>query len=529
MQQRHANILAALSLAPLLAMAAPSTTPVAPATAQATPASPAAQPGGPVQVTGGAIVGTRASAMTSYLGIPFAAPPVGPLRWRAPQAVLPWSGVRQARSYAPACAQTAQWISNPKSEDCLYLNLWAPAGARKLPVIVWIHGGGFYGGTAAQPGYDGANLAGHGAVVVTVNYRLGIFGFFAHPDLSAESPHRASGNQGIEDQIAALHWVKKNIAAFGGDPGRVTIMGESAGGESVAILTASPLAKGLFQRAISQSGNWGLPIHPDENGLFDRNSEEAKGVALTRSLGARSLADLRALSVETLHKSAWSPRTNVDGHVLREDMTTMYRNRRQNDVPLLVGWNAEEGKDLAPEIVGTSTFTAANHRALMTKMLGYGPSAALLAAYPGTSDAVAAASIIQLTNDWWGWRLVHWAELQAKYGRAKPYVYYFAHEPAPPATPCGYGCGAGHGAEIAYLFDNLDVDKRQWHAADRQLATRLAKTWVRFAATGSPNGAGLPVWPAFDGSKASMLRIGSEARLKQFPLPDFSVFPQMAP
>lgn len=493
------------------------------------PAAHAAEPAGPVKVTGGEIAGARVGRVQSYLGVPFAAPPVGELRWRAPQAVVPWTGIRQARSFSPACSQTVDWVPNPKSEDCLYLNVWTPEKAAKLPVIVWIHGGGYFGGTGAQAGNDGTNLAKRGAVVVTVNYRLGVFGFFSHPELTAESPDRASGNQGILDQIAALRWVRDNIAAFGGDPERVTIMGESAGGISVALLVASPLAEGLFQRAVSESGNDGLPMNGDENHLFDtKASAEAKGQAFGQAVGAPRLAELRKMSVKDLQKPAWSPRTFVDGHLLREDLTTIYRNRRHNDVPLMVGWNAEEGRDLAPEILATSEFTAARHHALVEKLLGYAPSARLLAAYPGATDAQAKASIDQLTTDWWGWRMVHWAELQAKYGKSKPYVYFFAHHPTEPRSRCGYGCGAGHGAEIQYLFDNLDGQSRHWSKADRQLATRLADTLVNFARTGSPNGKGLAVWPAFDGSKATMLRIGDKADLKRHPLPDLSLFPQLA-
>jgi para-nitrobenzyl esterase len=479
----------------------------------------------PVKVTGGDIAGLQAGKMKTYLGVPYAAPPVGDLRWRAPQAVRPWQGVRQARSFSAACAQTAEWVTHRKSEDCLYLNIWAPQATEKLPVLVWIHGGGYYGGTAAQDGFNGANLAARGAIVVTMNYRLGIFGFFSHPELAAESPQKASGNQGILDQIAALRWVKNNIAALGGDPQRVTIMGESAGGESVAILVASPLAKGLFQRAIAESGNDGFPMTAAENHRFvGRKGAEANGLAFAKAAGASKLADLRAMDVATLHKQAWSPRTLVDGHVLIEDLTTTYRNHRQNDVPLLVGWNAEEGKDLAPEILGTSEFTAARHRELIASLLGRAPSGDVLSIYPGATDAQAAASLNQLATDWWGWRMAHWAGLQTTYGSAKSYVYFFAHHPAPPLTPCGYGCGAGHGAEIPYVFDNLAQDKRPWTAADRQLAARLAATWVNFARTGSPNGAGLPSWPAYDGSPATIVRIGEEAELKVHALPDLSLF-----
>ena len=488
----------------------------------------AAEPTAAVKVTGGDIAGTRAGGMRTYLGVPFAAPPVGALRWRAPQAVVPWTGVKPATSYSAACAQTAVWVANPKSEDCLYLNIWAPEKAAKLPVIVWIHGGGYYGGTAAQGGFDGGNLAGHGAVVVTLNYRLGIFGFFAHPELSAESPEGASGNQGLLDQIAALRWVKSNIAAFGGDPERVAIAGESAGGTSVGAMVVSPLAKGLFQRAIAESGYAAVPLDADDTTQVDRRRAEAQGLAFAQALGAGDLARLRAMSVAEVQKPAWSPRAIVEGHVLREDLTTTYRQHRQSDVPLLVGWNAEEGKDLAPEILGTGEFTAARHRELVARLLGHAPSAALMARYPGATDAQARASINQLTNDWWGWGILSWARLQARHGHSKAYAYFFAHRPAEPASPCGYGCGAGHGAEIPYVFDNLDKDARSWAPADRQLATRLARTWVNFAATGSPQGPGLPAWPAYDGTDASVLRIGDAAALKRHPLPDLTVFAPLA-
>jgi para-nitrobenzyl esterase len=483
----------------------------------------------PVKVSGGEIVGTDDGTLKTYLGVPFAAPPVGALRWRRPQPVVAWRGVRKTHAFSAACAQTADWISNPKSEDCLYLNIWAPAKARKLPVIVWIHGGGMYGGTAAVPVHNGANLAKRGAIVVTMNYRLGIFGFFALPELSVETPEHVSGNQGILDQIAALRWVRNNIAAFGGDPDRVTIMGNSAGSESVAILVASPLAKGLFQRAIGESGNDAMPIRPDDDHRFDHEAAaEAKGAAFAKAIGAEHLADLRKLSVAELHKQAWLPRVHVDGYLLRADLTTIYRNHQQNDVPLLVGWTAEEGKDLVGEYVDTRDSTAAKHEDQITKITGLPPSATLLTAYPGTTDAEAVASLAQLTNDWWGWRMEHWAALQAQYGRSKSYLYYFAHRPTAPSTPCNWGCGAGHGVDIQYMFDNLAIDPRSWTPQDKQLATRLADTVVRFARTGNPAGTGSVRWPAFDGSKDTILTIGNEAELKAHPLPDFSPFDRPA-
>lgn len=484
-----------------------------------------AQPTPPLSVTGGQISGSDNGEVRTWFGVPFAAPPVGSLRWRPPQEVVPWQGVKAVTAFSPACRQTVPWISNPQSEDCLYLNIWAPEKAEKLPVIVWIHGGGYFGGTGAQALYDGTRLTKKGVIVVTLNYRLGVFGFLATPELTAESPDHASGNQGIEDQIAALAWVKANIAAFGGDPDRVTIMGESAGANSVAMLVASPAAKGLFQRAIAESGNYSVPLDASENARADRATAESEGAAFMQSQGAATLSDLRRMDADSLIRQKWSPRVIVDGQVLREDMTTTYRHHRQNDVPILMGWNADEGKDLAPEILGTGDFSAANHKGLVDKLLGHTSSDALLAAYPGTTDAQARASINQLTSDWWGWRMWYWTSLQARNGQQKPWLYYFVHSPAEPVTPCGYGCQAGHGAEIPFVFDQLDQDPRVWSAEDRKLADRLATYWSNFARTGDPNGANLPQWPAFDGSDASVLRVGTDEEIKRRGvLPDFKLF-----
>ena len=475
-----------------------------------------------VRVEGGLIAGTQTDGVTRFFGVPYAAPPVGKLRWRAPQPRQPWTGTREARAFSPVCRQTVPWISEPQSEDCLYLNVWAPARAHKLPVMVWIHGGGFFGGSGSQAGTDGSRLTRQDVIVVTLNYRLGIFGFFAHPELSAESPAKASGNQGILDQIAALRWVQRNIEAFGGDPSRVTVMGESAGAVSVAMLVASPLAKGLFQRAIAQSGNDGLPLDPSENSRFDRAQAEAEGTAFAHALGAEHLADLRAIDADALIRKSWAPRTIVDHHLLREDMRTMYRNHRQNDVPILVGWNADEGKDLAPEILATSDFTAAGHSGLLARLLGHAPSAKVLGDYPAATDAQAQESLFRFTSDYWGWRMWRWADLQMQARSSKPYVYYFVHSPADPATPCSYGCNAGHGAEIRYMFDQLDQDPRAWSPGDRQLARELVGYWTNFAKTGDPNGEDLGAWPAFDGTKANVRRLGTAAEVRERgALPDF--------
>lgn len=484
-------------------------------------ARPPGQPG-PIRVEGGLIAGTQNDGVARFFGVPYAAPPVADLRWRAPQPVRPWRGVKAARAFSPVCRQTAPWVPGPQSEDCLYLNIWAPAGARKLPVMVWIHGGGFFGGAGSLPGTDGTRLTRQGVIVVTLNYRLGVLGFFAHPELSAESPAKASGNQGIMDQIAALGWVQRNIQAFGGDPNRVTIIGESAGAISVAALVASPLARRLFQRAIAESGNDGVPMDASETAMFARAGAEAEGAAFAQALGAAHLADLRAIDADTLIRKPWAPRTIVDGHVLREDMAAIYRNHRQNDVPILVGWNADEGKDLAPEILATNDFAAARHSALMGKLLGHPPSAKVLADYPASTDVEAQASIFRFTSDYWGWRMWRWADLQAQARSARPYVYYFVHSPAEPASPCAYGCQAGHGAEIRFVFDQLDQDPRAWSPADRRLTQEMVGYWTNFAKTGDPNGKGLALWPAFDGTKRSVQRLGTAAEIQaRGTLPDF--------
>lgn len=456
----------------------------------------------------GIATGTTTDGVNTFRGLPYAAAPVGDLRWRAPQPVGPWPGVRQATAFAPACAQTAVWITERKSEDCLYLNIWAPAlpGAGKLPVIVWIHGGGFYGGSGAQPLYDGTRLARRGVIVVTFNYRLGVFGFFAHPELTARD--HVTGNQGLLDQVAALRWVRRNIGAVGGDPNRVTIMGESAGAGSVAILTASPLAAGLFQRAIAESGNNGLPLTREDAIAYGPKAAEAVGTNLGERLGRRSLAELRLVSAAELLSQPWSPHTNFDGRLIRQDMTAADREGQASHVPLLLGWNSNEGVDLAPEILGTKQLTAANYSSLAEKLLRHPPTNAIRAAYPAGNDAQARSSLERLTSDWWGWRMWSWAGGHRTFTRRPTYLYYFVHWPAEPASPCGYGCRAGHGAEIPFAFDQLAQDKRAWRTSDRVLSEEMATYWTNFAKSGDPNGPTVPRWSRFDGSPGSVKRLG---------------------
>jgi len=362
-------------------------------------------------------------------------------------------------------------------------------------------------------------------IVVTFNYRLGVFGFFAHPELTARD--HVTGNQGLLDQVAALRWVRRNIGAVGGDPDRVTIMGESAGAGSVALLSASPLAAGLFQRAIAESGNDGLPRTREDAIAYGPKAAEAVGTALGERLGHRSLAGLRSVPAAELLQQPWSPHPNYDGQLIRQDMAAADQGVQASPVPLLLGWNSNEGVDLAPEILGTNQLTAANYPSLVEKLLRLPTTAAIRAAYPADNDAQARASLQQLTSDWWGWRMWSWAEAHRTSDRSPTYVYYYVHWPAAPALPCGYGCRAGHGAEIPFVFDQLGQDTRAWRESDRLLSDEMATYWTNFAKYGDPNGLTEPRWSRFDGSTASVKRFGDTKEVRpRGELSNFAVFDQ---
>ena len=465
-----------------------------------------------VRVEQGLLSGTTGvdPAVRVYRGIPFAAPPVGDLRWKAPQPAASWKGVREAKAFGNACWQTpypaAAAIYNgklpPLSEDCLYLNVWTTAKTAKdhLPVMVWIHGGGYTRGSAGSDAYDGEALARKGVIVVTINYRLGIFGFFAHPALTAESPHHASGNYALLDQIAALEWVKRNIAAFGGDPGRITIFGESAGSWSVNALMASPLAKGLFQRAIGESGASFAPMRT----LADA---EKSGAALAASLGAGEtpIKTLRAKPAEELLKASdeQTVRPMVDGWVLPQDVYTIFAEGKQNDVPLLLGFNADEGTTLAPQ--------AANLRAALY-VIGvnqrYGSLAAeFLKIYPANSDEEAVASFYSAYRDQaFGWEMRTWARMAGKSGHHPVYLYYFTRRPPGPQSS---RLRAFHASEIPYVFGNF-FWPFPWEPADHKLSETISSYWTNFATTGDPNSSSLPEWPAYTSENDAFLELGDQ-------------------
>ena len=387
------------------------------------------------------------------------------------------------------------------SEDCLYLNVWT-AGAKageQRPVMVWIYGGGFTSGSGDVPVYDGSGLARKGAVMVTFNYRVGVFGFFAHPELTAESGHNASGNYGLLDMIAALEWVHRNISEFGGDPGNVTIAGQSAGAFAVNYLMASPVAKGLFHRAIAESGAAFLPAPP-------LHEAEAAGAKLG------TIPELRAKPAQELLRPAGASRPSpiVDGYVVPEPVPAIFAAGRQNDVPLLTGWNADDGVSFGP----APTAAAFRENAQRT----YGElSAAFLKAFPAASDEEAAKSQHALGRDQiFAWQECAWARAQAGTGKSKIFLYYF--DRTPPGTPEQIKYGAFHSGEIAYALNTLSRWDRPWTEADRKLAHQMSSYWVNFARQGDPNGPGLPPWPAYTRGNERAMRLGES--VQPGPLPD---------
>jgi len=461
---------------------------------------------GPVQIDSGAIRGTGTDGLTVYKGVPYAAPPLGDLRWREPDPVAPWKGVRVADTFAPACLQKG--VSMPGetapavSEDCLYLNIWTPSGGapEHLPVIVWIHGGGYSNGSASMPLYWGDRLARKGVVVVTIAYRLGPLGFLAHPELTRESAHRSSGNYGLLDQIAALEWIQRNIAAFGGDAKRVTIAGQSAGSMAVSALMASPRAKGLFQRAIGESGGLFEPLELAPNYLLA--NAEGEGQKYVASLGAASLQELRKLPAADLLGGTAGTITHpvIEPYVLPSSPYDTFAAGTQNDVPVLVGSNADEARSLVNVTdVNASTFTSDLER-------NFGPlPAPILEAYPHTTDVEARQARLDLERDLrFGWDMWTWARLQARTGQSAVYCYSFKQRPPFPADSVYRGWGASHFAELWYVFDHLDQDRWHWSPADRKLAGQMSDYWVNFARSGNPNRRDLPTWPAFTGENGKV-------------------------
>jgi len=466
-----------------------------------------------VTVTGGRIEGIEKDEIFTYKGIPFAAPPVGSLRWKSPQPVIPWEGVKNTDKFAPGPMQDTSFgavLGGPQeiSEDCLYLNVWTGAKKtnEKRPVMVWIYGGGFGIGMTSSPAYDGANLAKKGVVLVSVAYRVGPMGFLAHPELSAESGH-GSGAYGIQDQIAGLEWVKDNIASFGGDPSNVTIFGESAGGFSVCMLTASPMAKELFHRAISESGGGLGPAR------MSREQAEEMGKNYLKNLGANTIAEARALSAEEIQKntrgmgSFWPV---ADGVTIPENMYEVFESGSFNDTPILVGSNSNEGGLFVNQKLNSEGFTK------MVEQQYAAGAEEILKVYPHATEEEATQSAKDLMREsTFAWPTWAWAVMHTRNSKNKAFVYYFDHRV--PGVPGG----ANHAAEIPYVFGNLDspgpMGNRPVTEEDRELNELVSSYWINFAKTGDPNGEGLPAWPAFNEKENMVMYIDADTGERKHP------------
>jgi para-nitrobenzyl esterase len=461
------------------------------------------------------------TGVRSFKGIPFAAPPIGELRWSPPQPVKPWFGDRSSERFGPRCMQTGRLgdvdpSDHLMSEDCLYLNVWAPSESAddRLPVMVWIYGGSFHIGSGSERWYDGANLAKKGVIVVTVNYRLDVFGFLAHPELTTESNNHASGNYGLLDQIAALRWVKRNIVAFGGDPDRITVFGESAGSLSVSALMASPLAHGLFQRVIGESGAMLFPVK-SAFALPDLAKAEQTGTKIADILSAHSIAELRAKPAEVLLDAVVkNPDVQrmyrgpiIDGWVLPLNPVEIFNKGLQNDVPVLAGSTSDEGTLFTTRAEQATPETYAEQ---VHELFG-NASEQVLKVYPGDTPEEAKSSFAALFGD----QLIAyptwlWNELQAKTGKAAAYRYLFELRPPSP-EPLLAAAGAFHTAEIFYVFDNLPARDWAWRPEDRRMAEIASSYWTNFAKTGNPNGPGLPDWPPYAGPGGSVMRLAEQS------------------
>lgn len=467
----------------------------------------------------------RVNGVRSFKGIPFAQPPVGDLRWKEPQPVEKWPGVRKADQFGPRCMQRTApgadyWFrSAGMSEDCLYLNIWTPAksGTERLPVLVYIYGGGFQNGDGSEPRYDGGSMASKGIVAVSINYRLNVFGFFSHPELTRESRHAASGNYGLMDQAAALRWVRDNIAAFGGDPNRVTIAGESAGSLSVSALMASPVSKGLMQAAIGESGALISTLPP--RALADTEQDGQKFAA---SAGAASLKELRALTALQIQEALAQGRgmrfwPNLDGYFLPRPLPEIFAAGEQARIPLLAGSNTEEAG--ARAVLGNREPTPRNFAEAVQKLYGDRAEQVLKAYAAATPEQVLQASTDLASARFIGHGTWKWTELHLQTGGQPVYRYMYARprprytpgdgqpRPAAPAAP-PIPRGAVHSAEIQYAMGNLPLDRRYaWEPADFKVSEVMQGYFANFVKTGNPNGPGLPAWPPYKGPAYERMRI----------------------
>jgi para-nitrobenzyl esterase len=488
-----------------------------------------AQSAGPlVDAPAGTLEGTQTGDIAAFKGIPYAIPPIGARRWRPAQPMPRWSGVRKAMAFGPACLQPQNKLGNvyapktplPTSEDCLTLNIWMPKNATRAPVFFWIHGGALATGSSREDIYDGQRLAERGMIVVSINYRLGVLGFMAHPELSAESSVHVSGNYGLLDQIAALRWVHQNIGAFGGDPKNVTIAGESAGALSVMYLMTSPVARGLFEKAIVESG-YMITMPALKTSVFGMPSGEAAGQMLQAGLQARDLADLRAMDGRAITnlaaRAGFAPWGVIDGVVLPDQMVTIFDEKRQAPVPLLVGFNQGEIRSLrflAPK----APDSAEKYEAIIRERYGV-LADRFLKLYPASDYR---ESILATTRDvLYGWTAERLARSQTAIGQ-NAYLYLFDHGyPAMDAA----GLHAFHASELPFVFGTFDRVGPNWPkipdtADERSLSAAMLDYWSSFAVTGSPRASAAQAWPAYGELRAFM-------RFADVPQPRTGLMPDM--
>jgi para-nitrobenzyl esterase len=469
---------------------------------------------GAIQTGNGLISGVpgRDAAITVFKGIPYAEPPVGNLRWALPKPPRNWKGMLKADHFSDGCVQNFPKGDFPKSEDCLYLNVWTPGkGKAALPVMVYIHGGGLRVGTAREALYDGEELAKKGIVVVTLNYRLGILGFFAHPELTNESPRHTSGNYGLLDQNAALQWVNRNIAAFGGDPNKVTIFGQSGGAFSVTSQVVSPLSKGLFRAAIVESGGAGAGFARTE--LLSREDGEKAGVKFAESVGAHSLAELRAMPAEKM-QSDGPAESNVDGWFFPASPVTLLKEGKQNKVAMIVGSNSDEGQHLFRSPLPASEYAEQAKK-------NYGADAEkFLTLYPNDSEEASKASQQRMFADRMALGEQNLASAMTSLG-ANVYLYCFDYLDeggynTEPAT-LGLRLGADHGAELPYVFGLMNHWKAPVPDPDVQLQNTVMQYWTNFAKTLDPNGSGLPAWKVFRGFDSPIMIFDKNPSMRSHP------------
>lgn len=497
-----------------------------------------------VKTVNGKLEGTNESGVMVFRGVPFAAPPVGNFRWREPQPLKNWTGIRTSDKFGAQAMQLnvfgdMNFRSNGMSEDCLYLNIWTPAkiSIERLPVLVYFYGGGFIAGDGSEPRYDGEGMARHGVIAITVNYRLGVFGFFSYPELTKESPHHASGNYGLLDQAAALKWVQQNIAAFGGDPKKITIAGESAGSFSVSAQMASPLSKNIIAGAIGESGSL-LNLTPTAS----LQQAEKSGTDFGEKIGKKSLAALRAMPAGELLKATanlvhGSFPVNVDGYFFPKSPLKIFEAGQQASVPLLVGWNSQEMDYKA--ILGSNAPTVENYTKAVQKLYGDNAEEALKVYHAATDEDVIATATNLASDRFIAFSTWKWSDVHSKTG-GKPVYRYLFERPRPDMRPemgnavaglaggttkdnnaekapaTSAATGAVHSAEIEYALGNLPTNRvYDWQAEDYLVSTVMQLFFANFIKTGNPNGAGVPLWPKLAINKtAAVMHINVDTKAK---------------